>query len=173
MLVVTNEFGRDTIRQNINIESVSPSTTIDRSLCRGESMMINGTRYDERNPSGTETISLANSECDSLVYVRLNFDNVVRNEINETLCDGEFLMINGTRYDEDNPSGEESLTSSAGCDSLVVVSLDFDGIVEVNLDETLCTGGSIEFNGTTYNRENPSGQERISTVNGCDTIYNI
>lgn len=172
-LVVTNEYGRDTIKQQIVIEEVSPSTTIDRSLCRGESLVVNGTTYDERNPSGTETIPIAGGACDSLVYVRLNFDNVIRNEIRESLCSGESLMVNGVLYDENNPSGEQELVAASGCDSLVIVDLRFDNAVEVNIDQTLCAGGSMVFNGTTYDRENPSGQERVSVPNACDTVYNI
>ncbi len=172
MLVATNDFGRDTMLQIINVEAISPMTDINMSLCRGESIVVNGVTYDESNPYGTERISIG-AACDSLIHVRLNFDSVIRNQVTEALCDGESRVYNGTVYDENNPSGEERLQSAAGCDSLIIVNLTFDGAVTVNYDQTLCAGGSFVLNGTTYDQNNPSGTERITTVNGCDTVYNV
>ncbi len=171
-LVVTNEFGRDTTRQIVSVDSVSPMTDINLSLCRGQSVVVNGVVYDESNPFGTESIPIG-AECDSLINVRLNFDSVIRNEINESLCSGEFRVYNGTVYDEGNPSGEERLQSSAGCDSLIMINLSFDGSLALNYDQTLCAGESVVINGTTYDQNNPSGTERITTSSGCDTVYNV
>lgn len=40
--------------------------------------------------------------------------------------DGYSVLINGVQYDENNPSGLESLTNIAGCDSIVTINLEYD-----------------------------------------------
>ena len=42
-----------------------------------------------------------------------------------------------------------------------------------NLDTTLCNGGSIVVNGTTYDGSNPTGQETFTLAGGCDSIVTI
>ena len=103
-----NSNGCDSII-NINLSFYpDPDTTINPSLCSGESILINGTIYDEDNPTGMEI--LPNSSylgCDSTIYIELTFNNEVVNNLNSTICQNESISVNGTVYDENNPSGTE------------------------------------------------------------------
>ena len=49
-----------------------------------------------------------------------------------------------------------------GCDSTVTVTLTIQNVINTNIDTTLCNGGSIVVNGTTYNGSNPTGQETFT-----------
>ncbi|MCB0626635.1 MAG: hypothetical protein KDC43_22645, partial [Saprospiraceae bacterium] len=142
------------------------------ALCPGESIVVNGTVYDENNPSGAELMT-ANNGCDSLVNVNLSFNNDVTFELNSVLCSGESLLINGTVYDENNPSGLEVLAAANGCDSTVLINLSFNPDVQVDLSPVLCPGESITVNGTVYDQDNPAGVEVLPTAAGCDSIIFI
>ena len=89
--------------------------------------MVNGTTYDEANPTGTETLVSANG-CDSVVTVNLTFGSTSSGVESYTGCtgDGYSVVVNGTTYDETNPAGSETLTNGAGCDSLVIVALQYN-----------------------------------------------
>ncbi|MCB0518860.1 MAG: T9SS type A sorting domain-containing protein [Lewinellaceae bacterium] len=151
---------------------------LEQSLCPGESITVNGTVYDENHPNGTEI--LANSSwqgCDSTVSVSLSFWPTANGLFQQTLCPSESLIINGTAYDEANPTGVETFPNASwhGCDSTLAISLDFYETAVSTIAETLCTGGSLMVNGTLYDETNPSGTEILPNANwqGCDSIIHV
>jgi hypothetical protein len=151
---------------------------VTQTLCPGDSLVINGTVYNEMNPMGSDTIPNGSSAgCDSIINVMLSFFPLDTFNIDTTLCPGESIMVNGVNYDITMPSGTEVLAGAAadGCDSIVVINLSFYPSDIFNLNGPLCRGESILVDGTVYNESNPSGVEIISnaTVNGCDSIVNI
>ena len=151
---------------------------VDDNLCSGESIIINGTTYDENNPTGTEVIFGGSSEgCDSMIQIDLQFDSEVFGNLNTTLCPGEILVVNGTTYDETNTSGTETFVngSVAGCDSVVTVDLSFFQAATSDVTSELCPGESLDINGTIYDEGNPTGTEILlgASSNGCDSLVNI
>lgn len=89
--------------------------------------------------------------------------------------DGYFVMVEGARYDEFNPSGVETATNSAGCDSVITISLTYnDSPVLSSIDSTICEGASVDLVGLfsttsgtlTYHSATPPtvGNELVSTV---------
>lgn len=69
--------------------------------------------------------------------------------LSETLCAGDSRIINGTTYDEQNPSGQEIIPGAAanGCDS--IINLDFQFVPSPNGsllgDASICTGQSTHL----------------------------
>ena len=51
----------------------------------------------------------------------------ISSNISQTLCFGESLTINGVLYDQNNPSGSDTIFGGSykGCDSLLSINLDF------------------------------------------------
>ena len=163
----------------INLDFHPPNGGVfEPQLCTGGSVTVNGTIYDESNPTGVEIF--ANSDvngCDSAVFVNVTFTDNVIFEIEETICQGDSITINGVVYNENNPTGSETIIGGSvlGCDSTTTISISFfpDAIGQIN--ETLPPGDSLIVNGTVYNQSNPSGTEILigGSVNGCDSIINI
>ncbi|MFK8005148.1 MAG: gliding motility-associated C-terminal domain-containing protein [Saprospiraceae bacterium] len=88
---------------------------------------INGNIYDIDNPSGVESMTNVFG-CDSIINIDYIFENfIITNEINYVGCqdDGCFVEVNNTIYDEDNSTGNELLVGNGGCDSMVIINLDF------------------------------------------------
>lgn len=146
-------------------------------VCDGGSILFNGTTYDANNSTGTEVLAgQAANGCDSIVAVTLSFSPPITSTLSETFCAGFVLMVNGTAYDENNPTGTEVLLGAAanGCDSTVTIALQFITTVEVDLSQTLCPGQSIQVNGQTYDENNPTGTELIPGGGGvCDSLVTI
>ena len=152
--------------------------TLERSLCPGEVLHIQGRVYDESRPQGTEIFVGQNSQfCDSIVHINLTYLPWGETNVSQTLCAGESISVNGRRYDEGNPSGREVIPggSSNGCDSIITVNLGFSPSAEGNYYDDLCEGEVLIIDGITFNESNPSGTIFFSSgsVNGCDSILNV
>ena len=150
----------------------SPSSMLDTTICTGDFIVVNGTRYDATNRTGQEIIAL-NPFCDSIVNVNLNFFPENRVTLNNTLCEGDQIVVNGNIYNQSRPSGTEILQAANGCDSTVVISLSFHPVQNTNLNNTLCFGETLTVGASTFSAANPSGTVNLSTTNGCDSIVNV
>ncbi len=152
--------------------------TIQQTLCLGDSLLVNGTVYNQSNPTGTEIIpGGAANGCDSTIMVNLSFFPPAAADLNATICENDSLVINGTVYNLLNASGTEILPGAAanGCDSIVNISLNFFPPIVFDLNQTICETDSLIVNGTIYNRNNPSGTETFigAAANGCDSTVNV
>lgn len=174
-----NVFTTEFEATGYNMPALPPVTGSETStICIGESITVNGTVYDANNPTGTEVISNGPAVCDSTVTINLTVlpapaTGLVDNEI----CSGDVMTINGTVYDENNLTGTEVIVAGSvnGCDSTVNISLTLVAQVTNNINSTLCEGESITVNGTVYDGANPTGTETFvaGSINGCDSIVNI
>jgi gliding motility-associated-like protein len=160
---------------NVNLSFYPPAVSnFTQTLCTGGGITINGTVYNEANPTGTEVIQDGSiNGCDSTIIVILTFNTVVTNNLSQTLCPGESIVVNGTTYDASNPTGTETIPNGSflGCDSTIVVNLSFYPVASSTLNDQLCIGGSMMVNGTVYDENNPTGIEILqnATINGCDS----
>ena len=175
---LTNIFGCDSI-VTIDLTFNNPSISSEiYTGCSGDgySIDVNGTIYDETNPSGIETLSNAFG-CDSTVTIDLTFNSVNNGLETYTGCsgDGYTVVINGTTYNEFNPSGTETLSNAFGCDSTVTIDLTFNNVNNGLETYTGCSGDgySVIVNSVTYDESNPTGTEIMSNIFGCDSIITI
>ncbi|MBK8566699.1 MAG: hypothetical protein IPN76_26060 [Saprospiraceae bacterium] len=77
-----------------------------------------------------------------------------------TICEGDFFQVGNSIYTQSG-SYVDTLVSIANCDSIVFTNLTVNAPVSLSIDSTLCYGGSITINGTTYNATNPTGSETL------------
>jgi gliding motility-associated-like protein len=107
--------------------------------------VVNGTTYDESNPTGTELMTTVFG-CDSTVTINLVFLANLEGEETYTGCEGDgySVIVNGTVYDESNPTGTETITGT-GCDSIVTINLVFNPIEQAFIDPQgpVCTSYGI------------------------------
>ncbi len=182
-----NPTGTETLISSIGCDSiVSVNLLFDQSAsgtesyigCEGDgySVVVGGTTYDETNPTGTESL-ISSAGCDSIVTINLSFNNILAGEELYSGCEGDgySVVVGGNTYDESNPTGMETLTSTAGCDSIVTVSLSFSGVLSGEESYSGCQGDgySVVVGGNTYDETNPTGMETLVSVAGCDSIVTI
>ncbi len=160
---------------NVSIAILEPdNTNFSPTLCDGDSVRINNRIYNAARPTGLETF-VNQKGCDSIVRISLNFLPSARSTVTQTLCKNQRIVINGTTYDVNRPSGTEILRTPGGCDSTVSINLSFYPDAELNYNGTLCPGDSIRFGNVVLN----SAQTNYSTTlagassNGCDSVVNL
>jgi len=156
------------------VTTLSYSTfAVDTSACITDTLVINGVQFFEGNASLQDTIP--GMVCDSIIDIRINFttsDTIVENP---TICLGDSIFIAGIWFSELLPNATIDIVNSVGCDSVLIIDVDFFPSADSLIDLTLCTGDSIVVNGTTYNELLPFGMEEFpaASSNGCDSIVTI
>ncbi len=152
--------------------------TFTQSLCKGDSVAINGTYYNEDNLPPTITIPNGSSGgCDSIVVIDVTFLQSTMGTFTQSLCKGDSVSINGTYYTEDNlpPNITIPNGSSGGCDSIVVIDVTFLQSTMGTFTQSLCKGDSVAINGTYYTEDNlpPNITIPNGSSGGCDSIVVI
>lgn len=128
------------------------------------------------NTSGTYTATLlvSNDSGNDAINITFTLGSELVYELNEELCFGDQVNVNGTIYDESNPNGTEVITggSSNGCDSTVIINLTFSELLETNLNATICDGDSYPFGGNDLTETGIYTYE-TTTNSGCDSLANL
>lgn len=106
---------------SLNLTVLPPPTTlIDTTICEGEWIEIKYKQYFE---TGSYPILLETDEnCDSLVQLELKVVPTIRQQLEQSICLGEFYLFDG---DSLTQAGNYSATytSSLACDSIIELSL--------------------------------------------------
>ncbi|HLO54125.1 MAG TPA: gliding motility-associated C-terminal domain-containing protein [Saprospiraceae bacterium] len=169
----TNIFDCDSII-DIDLNILLPtSSIIDRQICNDQSIIINGNVYDKNRPSGIE-ITTNQIGCDSVITIDLQILPFINTNLNQILCIGDSIVVNGNTYDINKPSGQELITSnvSSTCDTMVNINLSFIPESLHKITDTICYEENIEINGAIFgsNMTNASFTFPNGATNGCDSI---
>lgn len=151
---------------------------LELPICPGGSFVYRGEVYTEMNPTGQVLLpGGASNGCDSLINISISLLPEPEGDLVFMVCRGESVTYNGVTYNEQNPTGQQRLISQAsnGCDSLVNISLEFRPEPSSDVILDICPGGSIMYNGETFDEQNPTGEIRFPGMgsNGCDSVVLI
>ena len=162
---------------DINLTFVAPSmNVIDGIYCVNFDTIVNGVLYDFDNPSDVETIVGGSSlGCDSIITINLNFESPSQNIIDGIYCSDFDTLVNDVLYNINNPSDIETIVGGSylGCDSIITIDLNYYPVAQNILDTTICSNESFIINGVTYDQNNLSGTETLTSQLGCDSTIVI
>jgi len=145
---------------------------VDVNICDGETYTFNSNSYSETG-SYLDTLTTTSGQ-DSFVQTNLTILPVSVSDQNISLCDGDSIVIAGSVYDQNNPTGTIVLAGGAtnGCDSIVNVSLSFEEALTSTNSFTACDGEVIVVDGTTYS-ESGTYEIRYQIASGCDSVATL
>jgi hypothetical protein len=138
---------------SFNVEVLAPLTgSVTNTICNNDSVVINGTTYNASNPSGTEVFTnVGPNNCDSTVTINLTVLPALTGTINQTICFGDSIVVNGTTYNTTVSGATEVFTNIGpnGCDSTVTINLTVSPAID---NTTTVSGNTITANetGATY-----------------------
>ncbi len=146
--------------------------------CPGETVTLMGVTLGPDKLIDTILVEdLTGMACDTLNIFELIYLEEGILEINDVLCEGESIEINGEIFDISNPSGEIVFENAAisGCDSTIIVDLEFNLNTQVTIDTTLCFGESFAIGSGVFISpvENQIVSLEDADVNGCDSIVDL
>lgn len=166
----TSQDGCDSIvNLNLTINAL-PNVQIDAAICEGESYTIGGMPFSTTGMHQVVVPSVLTG-CDSTIVLNLTVNPVVNTSLVESICAGESFTVGTTDY---TMSGNytQTLMTSSGCDSVVILQLTVVPLPETFLTEVICDGESVTVGSQTFGT---TGQYTVvlpSVTSGCDsTIY--
>lgn len=151
--------------------TVTPSSvsTANPVICQGQSYFAGGAN---QTATGTyyDTLTAA-SGCDSVVTTNLTVTPSVALTLNPNICQGQSYWAGGANQ---STSGTyvDSLTTSAGCDSVVTTNLTVLPVSVSNTSVSVCQGQTAVIHGTA---QSIAGiyVDTLQNAVGCDSVSNV
>lgn len=168
----------DTLASSFNCDSivtlnlfVKPVTSFsfDIVICEKDTFDFNGSKLTS---TGVYIDTVINSfGCDSIITLNLTVNPVKTTVIDTSICDGEVYSFIGQQI---TIAGTYSrlLQTYLNCDSTVILNLTVHPVKVTNLNATICSNQTYDFNGRILNT---SGlyTDVMTTYLGCDSTVNL
>jgi len=145
------------------------STTIDTSICQGDTLVLGGRNFTDAG-AHLDTFIAANG-CDSVVTVNLTVLPNAFTAIADTICDGDTLMVGG-RYFSTAGTHIDTFVSGNGCDSVVTVNLTVLPNAFTTIADTICDGDTLMVGSRHFSTAGTHIDTFVSG-NGCDSVVTI
>ena len=148
--------------------TVLPSYQVElvESICEGQEFQVGTSSYDS---TGMYVDSLLSANgCDSIISLSLVVSDVLLNKIDSTICDGEVVQIGNSIYDASG-NYSDTLSSIAGCDSIVQLALTVGNHFLDTLHVDLCAGDSLFFD-SSYLTNSGVYVDSLLTSAMCDSV---
>ncbi|MCW5908281.1 MAG: T9SS type A sorting domain-containing protein [Chitinophagales bacterium] len=177
-----------TASQTVSVQS-APTATISgaNTVCAGSSTTLTangGNTYEWSNSASTSAITVsptANTTYTVTVSIGANCTATASHAVSilqpstssfsETICAGTAFTFKGLQLTQ-NGSYNDTLVNSIGCDSVITLNLTVLAPIVTTLNESICTNGSFDFNGTILTQ---AGQyfDTIPSALGCDSAITL
>jgi hypothetical protein len=167
--VLTNSESCDSVL-TLQLDVLQSSTeTISAQTCEGDTYLLNGQSY---TTAGTFTQNLTNvAGCDSLLILELELTSVSTGVINEEICEGSDIIINGISYATAG-SFSQNLINEENCDSLLTININFLPATETCESVTIFDGEVFTSNGESFTVEG-TYEQLLQSSEGCDSLIII
>jgi gliding motility-associated-like protein len=143
--------------------------TDNPQICSGQVYNVGNSSY---TATGTYIDSLSTVfGCDSIITTNLLVVSEIVVNQNISICEGDSFQVGNNTYSEAG-TYIDTLSSTGGCDSIVVTNLSLDGVITVNFEAAICQGDFLEFGDTILSTAGIYTQI-IPNENGCDSIATL
>jgi len=156
------------------LQTLSDNTyKFEEAHCYGEHPILFGKEFSAEKPRDLILLNEpAVNGCDSFVLVNLTFYTPSTGYVHEKLCANDTAIINCMAYTRDFPRDTQFLPGAGlwGCDSTLIIDLEFGTLALFALDTILCEGSVFQFAHLTFDS---SGfyTGLIQGQNLCDSLY--
>ena len=116
-------------------------TNYQVEICSGDSVFVGGAY--QTGPSVHRDTFIASSGCDSIVNTQVIVISEIITNISLDICDGDSVLIGG-EFQTESGIFYDTLSSNAGCDSIVVTQLNVSTLLSITTTVTnvSCVGAS-------------------------------
>ena len=164
-----NSNGCDSVvTLNLTIHpTTSGSFTINR--CTGQTYLFNG---EVLNVTGVYRDTITNIfGCDSFLTLNLNITTIIEASQTISVCSPNTVHVGSHIYSISGIYNDTSSTS-AGCDSVIVTTVEIIPISTVSINVTICSDQSYLFNGVIRNTTG-SYLDTFINYRGCDSVVTL
>jgi len=149
-----------------NAVALPGDSTLVANICADEFYVFNG---DTLAQPGTYTATyVASDGSDSTVTLLLNVFPQYNDSLSASICAGSFYEFYGAEL-TDPGVYSVVLTSTAGCDSIITLSLSVLPAYQTFTEAGICSGSSYFFHGNTLTTTG-TYEAVLAAENGCDSL---
>jgi hypothetical protein len=152
------------------ISILQPSaSSFSETICMGSSYTFKGTALTQ---SGAYNDTLVNAAgCDSVITLNLTVSPALTGDFSETICNGNsYTFFAQTLTQSGNYT--ETVQTQDGCDSIITLHLTVLAPITTTLAESICQGGSYDFNGDVLTIAGVYADTLASPQN-CDSVVTL
>lgn len=153
-----------------------PETVINDKVCEGEDYTKYNFAIRNCRTSNTYRQKLCGEgteACDSVVTLHLTVTPRLRQDVYETICQGNYYEFNGTKYYTTTVHADTLSSLVSGCDSIVTLYLTVNSMLEGEHTEHLCPGNYIEFGKFGKITEAGTYVDTVKNTLGCDSLATL
>jgi hypothetical protein len=147
----------------------SYDTTLQTSICEGDSLLLNG-QYRKTAGVYSDTLTTVTG-CDSIVRIDLRIAPRSRDTLILGICAGDSAILGG-RALKTTGIYADTLQSHQGCDSILVIDLTVWPSYHDTIAQSICDNDSILFGGV-YLRAGGFYHDTLSSQQACDSIITL
>ncbi|MEO1517446.1 MAG: hypothetical protein AAFV95_20655, partial [Bacteroidota bacterium] len=144
-------------------------TAIAARVCEGSSYLFGGLSLTQAGIYFDTVQTLAG--CDSILALSLAVSDTVHTPLSVQICEGESYSFGGVQLTQGG-TYFDTLSTIAGCDSILELSLTVSDTVRTLLSDQICEGESYSFDGLQLTQ---SGiyYDTLQTSTGCDSLIEL
>ena len=165
----TNAAGCDSIVTLALTITNSSNSSSNNTVCDSYTWMQNNVTY---TLSGVYTDTVTNAVgCDSIITLNLTVNSSNKSSISNTACDSYTWPQNNVTYTS-NGTYIDTTTNSAGCDSIVTLTLTIKNSSNSSSLQTACASYTWAQNNVTYTFSG-AYTDTLTNAVGCDSIITL
>ena len=167
---LANTAGCDSvITLNLTISNSTSGTDV-QAAC-GSYTWTDGITYTSSNSTATDILTNA-AGCDSVITLNLTINNSTTGTDVQSACDS-YTWTDGITYTSSNSTATDTLTNSAGCDSVITLNLTIGNNTGTDV-QTACDSYTWT-DGITYTSSNSTATFNMVNggANGCDSLVTL
>ncbi len=174
LVTVTTPCGSATSSSSFIVNAASPPVNLGtQSICQGGSYSFGGQSYSAAGTYSYTTPSTITG-CDSTTTVTIAITSVTTQAITQSVCSGGSFNFGGQIYNVAGVYADTTTSTITGCDSITTLTLSVTPVVPQTINQSVCTGGSYNFNGTLYSAAGTYSDTLSGAgMNGCDSIVTL
>lgn len=150
------------------------TSSFDTTICQGQTVLFGPTSSAmlPYTTAGSYPVTFtAITGCDSVVTMNLSVTSPTHDTVDVTICSGASYLLGGTPYTTPG-TFTDTLSSQAGCDSVITINLLVTPPVLDTIDITVCFGDTYTLGTSTYSASG-TYSDTLSTAGGCDSVVTL
>jgi hypothetical protein len=157
-----------TVNLNLTVTS-NIQTNLTASICPGQNYTVGSQVF---NSTGNYQVLLNSAAgCDSTVNLNLTVTSNIQTNLTASICPGQNYTV-GSQVFNSTGNYQVLLSSSAGCDSTVNLSLTVTPTPVTNLTASICPGQNYTVGSQVFNSTG-NYQVLLTSAAGCDSTVNL
>ncbi|HIA07287.1 MAG TPA: hypothetical protein EYN71_11435 [Flavobacteriales bacterium] len=164
---LTTVVGCDSIHSTVMTILATSSSSNNAIICPGDSLFVQGA-YQTMAGTYYDTLTSILG-CDSVIETTLTIDPVYFISSSVSICQGDSVQLPNGSYATTSGSYTDSLTTGAGCDSVITLTVTIDSTTFTANSDTICSGDTVII-GNSFYTDAGTYYDTLMAVNGCDSI---